>query len=88
MITYLINIFLIIEPMAKREEEKYIINLGYNIAQVRKQKKMTQKKLAEIIDVEPPNMRRIEAGKTNPTIKTLLKIAWALGVDVKMLVDF
>ncbi len=73
--------------MAKGEEEKYIINLGYNIGRIRKQKNISQKKLAETIDIEPPNLRRIEAGKTNPTIKTLYRISKALGVKIESLLE-
>ena len=74
--------------MSKREEDKFIVSLGNNIATIRKQKKISQKKLAEVCDIEPPNMRRIEAGKTNPTIRTLLKISGALQIDIKRLLDF
>jgi transcriptional regulator with XRE-family HTH domain len=59
--------------------------LGENIKRIRLKKGITQKALAEACDFETPNMRRIEAGKTNPTVKTLLKIANALQIDVRIL---
>ena len=39
-------------------------------------------------DIERANMRRIEAGRTNPTIKTLLKISTALSVKLSFLFYF
>jgi len=69
--------------MADKKEDKYLIKLGENIRQIRLKKGISQKYLAEECDIEPPNMRRIEAGKTNPTTKTLLRISNVLGVDIK-----
>jgi transcriptional regulator with XRE-family HTH domain len=37
--------------------------------------------------MEKPNISRIEAGRTNVTIKNLYKIAEALGVTMKEIVD-
>lgn len=48
---------------------------------------MTLTQLAAFCDFEKSNMARIENGKTNPTYKTLYKIAKALSITVKELVD-
>ena len=58
------------------------------IAQLRKEKKIKQVELAHLCDIEKPNMRRIEAGNTNPTIITLLKISEALSIPLKDILDF
>jgi DNA-binding XRE family transcriptional regulator len=47
---------------------------------------MRQIELAHKCDLEKGNMYRIEAGKTNPTFLTLLKVAAALGVSVEEIV--
>jgi putative transcriptional regulator len=65
------------------KEDKYLVRLGNNIRQVRIKKGISQKYLADECDIEAPNMRRIEAGKTNPTTKTLLKISKVLGIDIR-----
>lgn len=70
------------------EEERYLIKLGANIKNIRIQKCVSQKDLAHACDFETPNMRRIEAGKTNPTTKTLFKIAKALDVTIIDLFNF
>jgi DNA-binding Xre family transcriptional regulator len=49
---------------------------------------MNQVDLALACDFKKPNMQRIEAGNTNPTFKTLLKIAKALEVNVADLLKF
>lgn len=64
------------------EEKKYLIKLGENIKSIRIDKGLTQKKLAELCDMEPPNIRRIEGGNTNPTVKTLFKIAKVFKIEI------
>ncbi len=63
-------------------DTEYIKNLGQNIRKIRLEKNMNQVQLAYACDFKKPNMQRIEAGNTNPTFKTLLRIAKALDVNV------
>lgn len=74
--------------MEKMTDLQYIKNLGQNIKKIRLEKRMNQVDLALACDFKKPNMQRIEAGNTNPTFKTLLKIANALEVHVSDLVKF
>lgn len=62
-------------------------DLGQQIKRIRLEKKIKQSELAAAIDVEKTNMSRIESGRTNPTLWTLLKISKALKVSVAELVD-
>jgi len=54
---------------------------------LRKQLKLTQAALASSAGMEEIALQRIEAGRTNPTIKTLYKVAIALNVDIKELFE-
>jgi len=63
-------------------DKELLIIIGNNIRKIRLRKNITQVELAEKCDFEKSNMRRIEAGNTNPTIKTLLKIANGLDVTI------
>jgi putative transcriptional regulator len=65
----------------------YLKKLGKNIAAIRKKKNLTQYKLAQEILTDQSNLARIEEGKVNPTVKTLLKISIALDCKVKDLFD-
>ena len=62
--------------------------LGQNIALMREKRKMTQYKLAKEILTDQSNLARIEDGKVNPTVKTLLKISSVLKCKVKDFFDF
>lgn len=64
------------------------IQLGKKIQLLRKQKKMTQEKFAELIGIDPKNVSKIENGNNYPAPETIVSIAKALGVDVYELFVF
>lgn len=63
-------------------------NLGARIQEIRKSKGLTQEKLAELINMDIPNLSNIERGKKFMTADTLEKIARVLDVSEKELFDF
>ena len=62
------------------------LEIAYQILQLRKKRKMSQKKLAEKIGTTQSNVARMEAGQQNFTTNTLNKIATAFNCDLR--VDF
>jgi transcriptional regulator with XRE-family HTH domain len=64
------------------------IQLGKNIKRIRRNKNLTQEKLAEMVKVTPKYIQYIESGKRSPSLKSLYKIAKALDVQVKDLMPF
>ena len=70
------------------EAKDITTKIGHRIIQLRNEKGIRQVDLAININIDDGSLRRIESGKTNPTIKTLEKIANGLGVDIKELFDF
>lgn len=65
------------------DELKYLKAIGINIKKIRLEQKISQVELAYRCDFEKSNLNRIEAGRNNLTIKTLLKISKELGVSVQ-----
>ena len=61
---------------------------GAKLAYVRKSKKLSQMKLAEIVDMNFNYIGQIERGEANVTIKTMIVLANALNVELKTLFDF
>ena len=61
--------------------------LGKKIRTLRKAKKITQKKFAEMIDVCPRHMVKIEMGYVYPSFVTLKKISSVLGVSLQSLFE-
>ena len=66
-------------------EQEFIKGFGRRLALVRKQKGITQEKLAELVEVHRAYIGFIEQGKRNPSIGNVYKIATALKVSVKSL---
>lgn len=63
-------------------------NLGKNIQRYRKLNRITQERLAEMIDVEINSISSIERGKYFPSSDNLVKIADALNVTLSDLFNF
>ena len=64
------------------DENDYIKQIGLSIKKIRKANKLTQLDLAALLNIEDSALRRIENGRTNPTIKTLIRIAKVLDIKV------
>ena len=62
--------------------------LGNKIQALRKRKKLTQEKFAELIGIDAKNVSKIENGNNYPTPETLTAIANALEVDIYELFVF
>jgi len=70
------------------EERNYLKLLGGNIVKKRKERRIKQKELSDLLDIDDGSLRRIESGRTNPTTMTLYNIASALEIELKDLFDF
>lgn len=68
----------------------YKINkqLGAKIQRIRKQQKITQANLAEMVGVQLETISNIERGTTNTSVYVLYKIAEALHVHIRELFTF
>ena len=73
--------------MAPSKQIDYLKVVGSNITKIRKKKGMTSKELGDLCDIEKSNLIPIEKGRINVTITTLSKIAKALEVDLKALLE-
>ena len=63
-------------------------NLAKNIERLRKQKGLSQEKLARLADVANNTIIKMESGENkNPTLETLRKVAKAFGVSVDELIN-
>ena len=61
---------------------------GAKLAYLRKNKKLSQIKLAEIVDMNFNYIGQIERGEANVTIKTMKTLANALNVELSELFNF
>lgn len=61
--------------------------LGKRIVKLREEKGWSQSDLARACNKDRQSIEKLENGKVNPTLYTLLEVANALGISVSKLVD-
>lgn len=61
---------------------------GKRVRELRKSKGLTQEQIAELINIEPPNVSKLENGLHFPQPDKIEKIAKALNVNVQELFDY
>ena len=74
------------------ERDKYEFDLkmevlGNMIKSVRKERKLTQEQLGELIGVQKSQISKLERNTKNVTIETILKVFGALQANVKFSVE-
>ncbi len=72
------------------EKSELLKTVGKRIQDIRVSKGLSQVDLVGKIEgkIDTTNISRIESGRTNPTIYTLMRIAEALEIELKELVNF
>lgn len=83
-----INLFLTCQICQVMDKQELLKSVGKRIQDIRVSKGLTQVDLVGKIDgdIDTTNISRIESGRTNPTIYTLYRIAFALETTVDELV--
>lgn len=73
--------------MEKRQHEKYRL-LGLNIAYYRKEKGLSQSRLAELVNISRTHMSRIETADCAVSLDVVFDLCDALGLRPDRLFDF
>ena len=73
-------------PPRLADHEPLLSALGANVQTVRKQKGLTQEQLAELIEVHPRILQKIEAGDLNPKTTTMIRLQAYLGCPWESLI--
>jgi transcriptional regulator with XRE-family HTH domain len=69
------------------DADRAIKDIGRRIAEVRRERGLTQEELAERLGLQSNNLQRIELGMQNLTIRSLVRVANGLGVGLATLVE-
>lgn len=64
------------------ETERVCRDLGQRVIELRREKGLTQQELAERMEIDPRDLRRVEAGD-NVTVHMLVRLARALDVHIR-----
>lgn len=68
-----------------KEQINFLKSFGKRLAEIRKQKGVTQEKLADAVELHRTYIGFIEQGKRNPSIANIHKIAKALNIKLSKL---
>ena len=66
-----------------KNKQNYLLELGNHIKSIRKEKQITQEKLAENIGKSHTSITRLEKGKINPGYIYLREIAEGLNINIE-----
>lgn len=61
---------------------------GKKLKIIRRKRHLTLEKLAELVDISPNHISKLEAARSNPSFQILVRLAKALDVELKELLDF
>ena len=64
------------------DDKQILNNVSDNIRMARLQRRISQEKLAEMVDISTKYLNMIENRKANPTIVIVIRICKALGIDL------
>jgi transcriptional regulator with XRE-family HTH domain len=69
--------------MTKSSEKEFLDKLMKRIAQIRRDKSITQEQLAADTGLDRVAIANIETGKRRPTVTTIYRLAKGLGVKIE-----
>lgn len=72
--------------MANNRDEKILKEFGENLKRLREEKGLTTREFADIADIAYSQVWKLESGKGDPSLTTLLAIQKTLGVALEALV--
>jgi len=70
----------------RKGDDRILASLGANIERERVAHQLTQERLAELVDIHPRVLQKIESGETNLKATTLFRLQAALGSQWESLV--
>lgn len=74
--------------MIHLDKIKFLEHLGNRIELLRKEKGLSLRQLAQLCDIDYSDISKIEKGKRNIQVSTILELAKGLSIHPKELFDF
>ncbi|WP_158829020.1 helix-turn-helix domain-containing protein [Mucilaginibacter lacusdianchii] len=73
--------------MDSDKQKEYLVILGRHLASLRKNRKLSYRKLAQHCDIDYSDIRKYEKGEINMTFLTMIEFAKGLDVPLKEILD-
>lgn len=72
----------------KNFTDKFLLHFGNNLGEIRNSKKLSFRSLSQKCDIDYADLNKIEKGKRNITLSTILELAKGLEIHPKELFEF
>lgn len=72
----------------KKAKQRFLALFGLKVSQIRKEKNLSYRKLAQQCDIDYSDISKIEKGQVKIQLPTVYELAKGLGVHPKELFDF
>jgi len=71
------------DPASRAEWERTVLAraVALRLVRYRSEHALSQRDLAKLLDIEQPQVARLERGDVNPTLETLMRLAGALEIE-------
>jgi transcriptional regulator with XRE-family HTH domain len=71
------------DPAFRSEWERTAVAraVALRLLRYRSEREISQRELAKLLDMEQPQVARLERGDVNPTLETLMRLAGALDIE-------
>ena len=79
---------ILLGEIMKQEYKKYYEQFGLNVVYYRKKKRLTQMKLAELVEIDRSHISAIELGNVGVSFDVVFKLCEVLEIMPKQLFDF
>jgi transcriptional regulator with XRE-family HTH domain len=71
----------------KKEVNKYLKKFGRRLALLKKESKMSYRKIASKCNIEHSDIKRYVDGEINPTLLSIIELSKGFGVKTNVLLD-
>ncbi|WP_242457706.1 helix-turn-helix domain-containing protein [Pedobacter sp. BS3] len=72
----------------EKNKQDILVKFGKRLSAIRKEKKLSYRKIATLCNIDHSDIKRYEDGKKNLTLLTITELATGLGIHPKDLLDF
>ncbi|MDT0644218.1 helix-turn-helix transcriptional regulator [Zunongwangia sp. F363] len=72
----------------KNYKENFLLQFGHNLGKIRQSKNLSFRSLSQKCDLDYADLNKIEKGKRNITLSTIIELAKGLEIHPRELFDF
>ena len=88
IVAFALQLIIMAKQVSKKIDAVTNLPFGEHLEKIRKAKKLSLRDVADMCSLDNSNISKIEKGKINITLGTIIELAKGLGVHPKELLDY